>query len=57
MGPVWRYGISLLKWDLNRYTSEQGSPTGREIWLRHVAGVYTVVDRLRRQYPALDVQS
>ena len=57
MGPVWRYGIPFLKWDLNRYISEPGSRSGREIWLRHVAGVYTVIDRFGRKYPELDVKS
>lgn len=54
---VRRYRVAFFKWDMNRYTTEPGSTAGREIWLRHVAGVYDVMDRLRRKHPNLDIQS
>jgi len=49
--------IAFFKWDMNRNTSEPGSVAGKEIWLRHVAGVYAIMDRLRAKHPGLDIQS
>lgn len=53
---VGRYGIDFFKWDMNRCVAEPGSVAGREIWFRHVAGVYHIMDELRR-HPGLSIQS
>ncbi|MDX1417272.1 MAG: alpha-galactosidase [Candidatus Promineifilaceae bacterium] len=52
-----RYYVAFLKWDMNRYTAEAGSVAGREIWYKHTAGVYHIMDRLRRTHPALTIQT
>jgi alpha-galactosidase len=52
-----RYRIDFFKWDFNRMVSEPGSVAGRDIWMRHVAGYYGLIDRLRARYPGLSVQS
>lgn len=49
--------IDFIKWDMNRNASEAGSVVGKAIWHSHAAGVYRLMDRLRQQYPALDIQS
>jgi alpha-galactosidase len=54
---VKRYAISFFKWDMNRSVTEPGSVVGKAIWRRHVAGVYDIMDRLRRNHPGLDIQS
>lgn len=54
---VSQYRISFIKWDMNRYASEPGSAAGKAIWRKHVEGVYRVMDGLRRNHPALDIQS
>ena len=54
---VREYDIAFFKWDMNRNASEPGSVAGRGIWRAHVAGVYGVMDRLRRNHPNLDIQS
>jgi len=54
---VTEYPISFFKWDMNRYASEPGSVAGKAIWQRHVEGVYSIMDRLRRNHPNLDIQS
>jgi alpha-galactosidase len=54
---VERYSIAFFKWDMNRLTTEPGSVVGKEIWRRHVARVYSIMDRLRQKYPTLDIQS
>jgi alpha-galactosidase len=51
------YPIEFIKWDMNRYASEPGSAAGKTIWRAHAAGVYRLMDRLRQNYPALDIQS
>jgi alpha-galactosidase len=56
-GVIARYGVDFLKWDMNRYTSEPGSAAGKEIWYRHVAGVYHIMDQLRIRHPKLEIQS
>jgi len=47
--------IDLMKWDMNRSASEAGWPgydrDPREIWVRHVEGVYRVWRELRRRHP------
>lgn len=54
---VERYAISFFKWDMNRNVTEPGSVAGKAIWYKHVAGVYSVMDRLRQKHPGLDIQS
>ena len=54
---VTRYQVDFFKWDMNRYPTEPGSVAGREIWMRHVAGVYALMDGLRKRHPGLSIQS
>lgn len=54
---VGQYGINFFKWDMNRPATEPGSVVGKAIWREHVAGVYQMMDRLRRKHPGLDIQS
>lgn len=49
--------IDFIKWDMNRNASEPGSVAGKAIWRSHVAGVYSLIDRLRQNHPSLDIQS
>lgn len=49
--------IDFVKWDMNRYATEPGSPAGKAIWRQHVAGVYRTMDRLRERHPRLSIQS
>lgn len=58
------YAIQFLKWDMNRPISEPGWPAyieqggeGREVWVRHVYGVYTIMDEVRRRHPELTIES
>lgn len=50
-------GIDFFKWDMNRYATEPGSVSGRNIWRDHVAGLYRIMDELRLRHPGLDIQS
>jgi alpha-galactosidase len=48
--------ISFIKWDMNRPFSEPGWPEAspgreREIWVRHVWGLYEILRRLRERHP------
>jgi len=56
-GLLSRYDITFFKWDMNRYASEPGSVVGKAIWHAHVAGLYSIMDRLRQAHPRLDIQS
>ena len=49
--------IDFIKWDMNRYASEPGSVAGKSIWQAHTAAVYGIIDRLRREHPALQIES
>ncbi|MBN2396017.1 MAG: alpha-galactosidase [Candidatus Atribacteria bacterium] len=56
------YNIKFIKWDMNRPFSEPGwpealKPQQQEIWVRHVQGLYQVLDRLRRKYPEVIFES
>ncbi|GCE30726.1 alpha-galactosidase [Dictyobacter alpinus] len=58
------HGVSFIKWDMNRPLSEPGWPEyvqsghdAREIWVRHVQGVYTIMDTLRARHPQLSIES
>ncbi len=52
-----RYAIDFIKWDMNRYASEPGSVAGQAIWRAHTAGVYEIMDRLRKAFPRLQIES
>ncbi|MBV8714964.1 MAG: alpha-galactosidase [Chloroflexi bacterium] len=47
--------IEFVKWDHNRAWTEVGWPERpeqqREVWVRHVRGVYAVLATLRREFP------
>jgi alpha-galactosidase len=47
--------IEFIKWDHNRVWTEVGWPEQpehqREVWVRHVRGVYDVLSQLRREFP------
>jgi alpha-galactosidase len=54
--------IDFLKWDHNRPYTEVGWPAAprerqREVWVRHVWGVYEVLAALRAEFPELLVES
>jgi alpha-galactosidase len=53
--------IDFFKWDHNRAWTEVGWPEQpalqREVWVRHVRGVYEVVARLRVEFPRLMLES
>lgn len=51
------HDIRFIKWDMNRSATEPGSVAGRAIWYRHVQGLYSIIDRLRRRHPNLHIQS
>lgn len=54
--------IAYLKWDMNRPFSEPGS-TGlslqqqQEIWVRHVQGVYRILQFIRERFPHVSVET
>jgi alpha-galactosidase len=54
--------ISFIKWDMNRPFSEPGWPEvprerQREVWVRHVRGVYEILERLRQSYTGVAFES
>jgi alpha-galactosidase len=53
--------IAFVKWDMNRNVSEPGWPDApgdqRELWVRHVQGVYRVWGILRERHPHVIWQS
>ncbi|NWF70865.1 MAG: alpha-galactosidase [Chloroflexi bacterium] len=57
--------IEFIKWDTNRNVTEPGWPDAaafgvrepRELWVRHVEGVYRVWDTLRDRHPRVIWQS
>ena len=56
------YNIKFIKWDMNRPFSEPGWPDvlksqQQEIWVRHVQGLYQILDRLRRKHPEVIFES
>nr|WP_326126727.1 alpha-galactosidase [uncultured Oscillibacter sp.] len=55
-------GITYIKWDMNRSLSDVWSaalPANRqgEVYHRYVLGVYDILERLRRDYPELLIES
>jgi alpha-galactosidase len=51
------YAIDFIKWDMNRNATEPGSAVGPDIWWRHTAAVYGIMDRVRSRHPALQIES
>lgn len=56
------HAVSFVKWDHNRPWTEPGWPAApaerqREVWVRHVLGLYEVLDRLRAAHPAVTFES
>ncbi|WP_367127855.1 alpha-galactosidase [Saccharothrix sp. HUAS TT1] len=54
--------IDFVKWDHNRPYTEVGWPGARperrrEVWVRHVRGVYEVIGRLRAEFPDLMIET
>lgn len=53
--------IRFIKWDMNRNVSEPGWETcpgdARELWVRHVQGVYSVWGKLRDRHPQVTWQT
>jgi alpha-galactosidase len=54
--------ISFIKWDMNRPFSEPGWPEAprerqREVWVRHVRGVYEILEGLRQSHPGVAFES
>ncbi len=54
--------ISFIKWDMNRPFSEPGWPQApkerqRELWVRHVRGIYDILSRLRKKHPEVAFES
>jgi alpha-galactosidase len=54
--------IEFLKWDMNRHFGEPGWPEvpvseQKEIWVKYVANVYNIIDRLRANHPGLEIES
>jgi alpha-galactosidase len=54
--------ISFIKWDMNRPFSEPGWPEAprerqREVWVRHVRGLYEILHRLRQSHPEVAFES
>jgi alpha-galactosidase len=56
------YDISYLKWDMNRPLSEPGSTAlpltqQKEVWVRHVQGVYRILAFLRKHHPHVSIET
>jgi len=56
------YNISYIKWDMNRNFTEPGFPSEkpanqREIWVRHVQGLYDIIKSLRNKHPKVIFQT
>ena len=54
--------ISFIKWDMNRAFSELGwheieKDKQKEVWVRHVEGIYFVMDKLKERYPDILLES
>jgi alpha-galactosidase len=55
------HAIDYLKWDMNRAFTEAGwpdaGPDASRLWLDHVRGVYSIIDRIRQDHPHLRIQA
>lgn len=57
-----KHDIVYVKWDMNRYFSEPGWPDApadrqREVWVRHVDGLYAILGALREKHPRVWFES
>ncbi len=55
------YRVKHLKWDMNRHLSEPGwsgwpVEKQKEVWVRHVQGIYALKERIRREYPEVTLE-
>ncbi len=53
---IGEYRVTHIKWDLNRHMSEPGwdglpAERQKELWVRHVQGVYAIKERIKKEYP------
>lgn len=56
------YDITYIKWDMNRYASEMGSPLlppseWKSLWYRNTLGVYRLAEALRRKHPEVEFEA
>jgi alpha-galactosidase len=56
------YKFRYFKWDMNRIFAEPGWPEvavgeQRELWAKYVWNYYEIMDRLRKKYPELEIES
>ncbi len=49
--------ISYLKWDMNRDLVAAGDPAGRAAYGNHVFATYAMLDYLRTEHPAVEIES
>ena len=54
--------IKIVKWDMNRHVSEPGWPEKppaeqKEIWVKYVANLYELLDRLRAKHPGVEFET
>lgn len=55
-----QYKIRYFKWDMNRPFAEPGWENvdePKELWVKYVANVYEIIDRLRAKHPNLEIES
>jgi len=58
---VCNYQVRHFKWDLNRQMSEPGwsglpAERQKEVWVRHVQGVYEIKARLKKEFPQVSLE-
>lgn len=51
------YRIGYLKWDMNRDVSHPGGADRRAGAVKHVEGLYAVLDHLRAAHPGVEIES
>lgn len=54
--------IDYIKWDMNRYLSEAGSPTReprqwKELHFRSTEGVYRLAEELKKRHPKVELEA
>lgn len=54
--------IKIVKWDMNRHISEPGWPEApvaeqKQIWVKYVANLYALIDRLRAKHPNVEFET
>lgn len=54
--------IDYIKWDMNRYLSEAGSPTReprqwKELHFRSTEGVYRLAEELKKRHPEVELEA